>query len=80
MGVVTDVYVYNNEMKYSISKFEKFPEIIKTVKYYDTNKNIVEIPEVRKIREKNRDEYEKQKIQNLEMVNYIAMRHNQKLV
>jgi len=80
LGIITDVYVYNNKMKYSVAKYEKFPDILKHVKYYDTkNKNkIVTIPKVSEKRKAKRMEYEKQKHHNLEMVAYISMRHAQK--
>lgn len=80
MGIITDTYIYNNPIKYSLAKWEKFPEIIKTVKYYDKSKKIVEIPIIKDKRKQNRTEYERQKLRNLEMVNYIAKRHTQKLV
>lgn len=82
MGVITDMYIYKNKMKYSLAKYETFPEIIKTVKYYDpkNKKKIIEITEVKQRRKENRTEYERQKTQNLSMVNYIAKRHSEKLV
>jgi len=81
MGTITDVYVYNNEMKYSLAKYETFPDILKYVKYYDKKTNkLVSIPQVVEMRKTTRLEYEKQKAHNLEMVMYIAMRHTQKTV
>jgi hypothetical protein len=79
IGTITDVYVYNNPMTYSIAKYEKFPEFLKHVKYYDkkTNKLVI-VPKVSEIRKTNRVEYENQKNHNLEMVSYISMRHSQK--
>lgn len=75
---VNDVYHLNNEVKYSLCKYELFPEIIKTAKYYEGDKS-VEIEKVREMRENTRADYEREKINNLEMVNYIAMRHSRKL-
>ena len=79
-SVITDVYIYNNPMKYSISKYSTFPDILKYVKYYDDKKNIIDVPKVADVRKLTRTEYEKQKLYNLEMVSYIAMRHTQKTV
>ncbi len=79
-GIITDTYVYANEMKYSVTKYETFPDILKYVKYVDDKGKLIEIKDVAEQRKKNRDEYEREKLHNLEMVNYIAMRHTQKMV
>ena len=91
-GTITDVYNYNNELKYSLSKYDLFPEIIKHVNLCEeiktddaTQKNKCKtkdsnvINNLSDIRKKLRQSYESQKLQNLEMVQYIAMRHIQKL-
>lgn len=79
IGVITDVYNYNNEMKYSIAKYETFPEILKYVKYVDDKGELIEVKEVTEKRKANRKEYEQEKLHNLEMMSYIAMRHAQKI-
>lgn len=72
---ITDVYIYDNPIKSSTSTWNKFPEYFKTFKKgnkYDT--------ELQKKRKKIRMEWESQKKDNFQMVNYIAMRHGQKLM
>ncbi len=76
---INDVYIYNNEMKYSLSKYELFPELLKYVKYEEKNK-IIEVKEVTEKRKESRELFEKEKLNNLSMVNYIAERHNIKIV
>lgn len=78
IDIITDVYCYKNELTYSLSKYELFPTILKYVKYVDGRE--INIAAVEKKRQANRHDYEKQKEYNLEMVNYISMRHAQKLV
>lgn len=76
---ITDIYCYSNEIKHSLDRYETFPDMLKYVKY-ETDGHLHEVKEVSKQREQNRIEYEKQKLHNLEMVNYISLRHAQKLV
>ena len=78
-GVITDVYCYQNEMKYSVAKYDSFPPVLHASKYYDKKGKLQEVAPVRKMRKEARDAYEKQKQDNLAMVNYISMRHNQKM-
>jgi hypothetical protein len=79
-GIITDVYCYNNEMKYSVCKHEKFPPILKYAKYYDEKGVLQDIPKIAENRAAAREEYEREKLQNLTMVNYIARRHQEKLL
>lgn len=80
-GTIVDTYIYNNKIKYSLSKYEKFPDLLKYAKYINPQKNTVgEIQFVTDKRKDNRTEYEKQKQRNLDMVSYIATRHSQKTV
>jgi hypothetical protein len=78
IGTVTDIFCYQNEMKYSLDKYELFPPIMKYSKYRSNGK-LVDIKPIDERRKKVREAYEKMKIQNLEMVNYIALRHSQKI-
>ncbi len=78
LGVITDVYIYNNEMKYSLSHYDRFPDWMKYAKYND-NGNLININEVETARKRIRNEHEQITRNNLEMVNYIAKRHIQKL-
>ena len=81
IGTITDIYIANNELKYSINKYDTFPEVMKYIKYTDpTTGKLIENKDITKKRKDNREEYEQSKLHNLEMVNYIAMRHSQKLV
>jgi hypothetical protein len=73
-GIISDVYIYNNEMKYSIAKFDTFPEIFKTGKYMQNNK-LVEIKELADRRKLILNEYEKQKLHNLELLKHVAMQN-----
>ena len=79
-GTIIDIYSYENEMKYSLSQYETFPDIIKYYNYYDDNNNVKEAVVVNQVRKSIREEVEQSKLQNLDMVNYIALRHTQKLV
>lgn len=78
-GVINDIYNYKNDLKYSLSKYELFPEWLKSAKYIDDNGQEAEVTAVSNWRKTVRTEYEEQKIKNLDMMNYIAMRHLQKL-
>ena len=78
--VINDFYNYNNDFKYSLNTWEEFPEIIKYIKFLD--------PETQKITDDNisnekRQEiisqYNTQKLKNMKMVEYISIRHTQKL-
>jgi hypothetical protein len=79
IGIITDVYVYNNPLQYSLAKYETFPDFFKYAKYYDKQGKIVVIPKVTDIRKSKRIEYEKQKTRNLEIAHYISLRHKQKV-
>lgn len=77
IGVITDVYCYNNEMKYSATQYGTFPDFMKSVKYYDGDK-LLENKLIEKRRADIRTEYEKMKLHSMEMITYISMRHLQK--
>jgi hypothetical protein len=79
IGTITDIYCYQNEMKDSIVKYSRFPEVLKFVKYEDKDGKVEEQQIFTEKRKQNREEYEKTKTKNLEMIKYIAMRHKQKL-
>lgn len=79
IGIINDMYMYNNSIKFHIDEYDKFPDIIKYAKYYDNGK-LKNIKLFNDFRKDNRMEYEAQKKKNLEMINYIAMRHSQKLL
>jgi len=77
-GVVTDAYNYDNELKFSVSKYDLFPDIFKYVKYEKSGR-LVSVDRVAEVRREERLAYEQLKLRNLEMMNYIAMRHKQKM-
>lgn len=81
-GTIVDTYIFNNKMKYSVTRYDTFPPILKHGRYINPKYpgKIIDIPEVTEMRKKNREEYEMQKLHNLDMVSYIATRHAQKTV
>ncbi len=78
VGVISDVYCYSNKMEYSLNIYDSMPDYMKYIKAKINNK-IVELKYFSKRKKKLFTEFEKQKIHNLDMVNYIATRHKQKL-
>lgn len=81
LGTITDIYDVNSPIEYSLSKYDKFPDWLKYVKYEDKKAGkLVNDSSVEEVRKDTRISYEDNKTKNLEMVNYIAMRHVQKLV
>ena len=77
-GEISDMYCYNNEIKYSMDTYELMPEYMTSIKA-EINNKLVELKYYTNTKKKLLKEFEKQKIQNLDMVNYIATRHKQKL-
>jgi hypothetical protein len=75
IGVVTDVYILDNPLTYSVDRYQNFPEIIKHVKYTDDEGEEKSVKIVSEKRKANRKEYEKQKTKNLDIVNFIARRN-----
>lgn len=73
MGTVTDVYILDNPLQYSLDKHKNFPEIFKQVKYTKSKgQSLVTIKKVAEKRKANRDEYETQKLHNLDIVTFLA--------
>jgi hypothetical protein len=81
IGTVVDCYVYSNELKHSLCKYDKFPDFLKYVKFADEKnpKIIHNIAEVEKRRYEMRHAHELSKLKGLEMMDYIAERHRSKL-
>ena len=77
-GEISDMYCYNNEIKYSMDTYELMPEYMTSIKA-EINNKLVELKYYTNTKKKLLKEFEKQKTQNLDMVNYIATRHKQKL-
>ncbi len=81
LGLITDIYCYNNNFKYSLDHYDTFPDFYKYAKYVDPEtKKLVDIPKVEQVRRDMRLAVEKSKIKNLDMMNYIAMRHMKKIL
>lgn len=80
IGIITDIYCYNNNLKYSLDVYNMYPEYLKFIKYED-DKHIVK--ELKLATQKRYEKYEtiqKIKKRNLSMLNYIADRHKQKAI
>ena len=71
-AVITDVYDINNPFKYSLSKYEKFPECVKTNKYQSDDGTIHDVSEITKLRSNARNDYEKTIRENYETMRYLG--------
>ena len=79
--VINDFYNYNNEFKFSLNSWEEFPDIIKTIKFLDPEtQKITEDKITNEKRAEIISQYQEQKNKNMKMVEYISIRHTQKLV
>ena len=79
IGNIVDVFDVNNELKYSLTKYDKFPEIISNPKSIVGSK-IIDLsnnPGV-KLLSKVRIEHEAEKNKGMKIVNYIATRQKEK--
>lgn len=76
VGIITDSYTLTNELKYSLSKYDLFPDVLKYAKYYDQGNKTTDIPQITDNRRQLRSEYEKKKIENLEQVKFLAMKYS----
>lgn len=65
---ISDIFNINNDLKYSINKLDKFSPFM----LYNRNKEDIDLCV------KNRKEYEKQKRNNMKIINFIANRQIQK--
>jgi len=77
-GIITDIYKYNNDMKYSLSKYDTIPDIYKYNNYYVGDK-LKKNEEFDNLIKNLFEERQLEKVKNLEMVNYISLRHAQKM-
>lgn len=73
--IITDCYVLNNTFKKSISKYELFPDVLKVSKYIDKNGKEHNIDQINKIRKSKREDYEKNKLINLEQLKFMARKY-----
>lgn len=96
IGTIIDVYNYENEAKHSLDKFALYPKFMVNAKEYKEVQGKKHIDDLTleerqtaktnqiKLLEENRaklrTEYEDMKTKNLQMVSYIALRHQQKMV
>lgn len=77
IGNITEVFNINNELKYSLSKLDTFPSIIKD-QTNEKSKDAINYDKIIANNIKYRKEYEKQKESNMKIVNYIAIRQRNK--
>jgi hypothetical protein len=73
---IIDVYNINNPMKYSLNSLALYPPVLKSPKYIENGVEKIQ-PFVKKFIE-GRKLYEKQNIEGLKVVNFIAVRQKQK--
>lgn len=81
--VLSDYYNVESKIEASLDKYDLFPGFMQTTSYVEKKDGVdklVEIKEISKKRSKMRYEQEAFKLKNLDMLNYIAERHRQKLV
>lgn len=75
-AVVTDCYVLDNPMKYSLAKYDTFPECIKTSKYVE-NGVTHDVDAIKKLRSEARYAYEKTIRENYETMKYLGSEYNE---
>lgn len=73
--VVTDVYSLDNPFKYSLTKYNTFPECVQTSKYEEDGA-IHDVPEITKLRSEARYEYEKTMRENYETMKYLGSKYD----
>jgi hypothetical protein len=79
IGTIADVYCYQNELKWSITKYDLWPEYFKTF-YVESHGKIIPFTELDELKKRVAEDVQNMKNRNLEMVNYIASRHKEKLI
>jgi len=77
---ITDVFNINNKLTFSLSKFDKFPNNITNPKDIVNGKEVATNNEFYVKMKKRREIFEKEKHENLKIVNYIAVRQKDKHV
>ena len=80
IGVITDVYCYQNLLTHSLANYDLFPDFLKYGKYTDNDGKLIDIPQVTQKKLDLRKAQEKMKTRNLDMMSFIAMRHGKKAV
>jgi hypothetical protein len=78
IGTIIDSYTLENELKYSLAKYDLFPEVLKYAKYYKdaSNKTTEDIQQITNNRRQLRSDYEKKKLENLEQVKYLSIKYS----
>lgn len=71
-GVITDCYSLDNELVYSLSKYDLFPEMLKTAKYYDKDGKLKPIEFFNEKRLLFRSQYEKIRMHSLEHLKFLT--------
>jgi hypothetical protein len=79
IGTVTDCYNINNPMKYSLSRYDTFPECVQTSKYLDDHNTLVDVKEITKLRSEGRYAYEKSIKENYETMVFLGNQYEESL-
>lgn len=79
IGTVTDCYNINNPMKYSLSRYDTFPECVQTSKYLDDKGVLVDVKEITKLRSEGRYAYEKSIKENYETMVFLGNQYEESL-
>lgn len=78
-GNIVDMYVFNNDIKYSLNQYESYPEYLtKPCPSLKQDKRYDEIASQIKNRVSILEKFDKKQLLNLKMINYIANRHREK--
>ena len=79
IGNIVDVFNIDNEFKYSLTKYDMFPDIISKPKSIVNNKivDLSDKPSI-KLHAKARKKHEAEKAAGMKIVNYIATRQREK--
>lgn len=75
LGTVTDCYNIDNPMKYSLTKYDTFPECLQTSKYEDEKGELHDIAEIHANRLNARREYEKIIRDNFNTIRFLGTRY-----
>lgn len=72
--IVSDYYNIENEMKYSLAKYDLYPDVFKYSRYYDDKGKEINISIINNAREKHIVTNEKRRMHGLEHLKFIALK------
>lgn len=75
-AVITDTYSLDNPFKYSLAKYDTFPDCVKTTKYEEDG-SLHDVPEITKLRSDARYDYEKTIRENYETMKYLGSKYEE---